>query len=284
MITGDTTQLGLIGQHARYTLSPAMHNYACEILRRDSCYQYYDVPPAILKQFLDVAWHVGFQGLNVTQPHKESVAQLVGGHNLTSVNTLTRGQEWWLGHTTDGEGFDKGLLRLNCRLDDFKNILILGSGGAAQSVVAQATTQGAPKKNITIMRRSSVRDYLLRGLVPINHNLQTLDWDSNIFCQRMRDTNDTDTLVIQATNLKANHEAYAGFSPGLDDFKGVFVDLIYDQPSVLYHECNAKNLRCLDGLPMLIEQARLSQNLWWGKSAAYEQLALAIKNTGVFQR
>jgi hypothetical protein len=31
---------------------------------------------------------------------------------------------------------------------------------------------------------------------------------------------------------------------------------------------------------MLIEQARLSQFLWWKKSASYEDMLFAIKNSG----
>jgi hypothetical protein len=60
----------------------------------------------------------------------------------------------------------------------------------------------------------------------------------------------------------------------------LLIDIIYDQPSEIYFEAIRLGLNCLDGMPMLIEQARLSQFLWWKKSASYDDMLFAIKNSG----
>ncbi len=45
-----------------------------------------------------------------------------------------------------------------------------------------------------------------------------------------------------------------------------FVDLVYKNPSDLFYEAERRGLPCIDGLPMLVEQAVLSQKYWWGTS------------------
>jgi shikimate 5-dehydrogenase len=87
--------------------------------------------------------------------------------------------------------------------------------------------------------------------------------------------------LVQAATVSNNIEpALKEFTGALSEYQGSLVDLIYDKPSALYFTALHRGIKAQDGLPMLIEQARLSQKLWWGKSASYEDLALAIKNTG----
>jgi shikimate 5-dehydrogenase len=102
------------------------------------------------------------------------------------------------------------------------------------------------------------------------------------FADTMQATSDMRRLVIQATSAPKNGDSLKDYSIGLDFFtmQDFFVDLIYDRPSDLYFTAIARNFRCMDGLGMLIEQARLSQKLWWGKAASYEEMKSAIKKSG----
>ena len=64
---------------------------------------------------------------------------------------------------------------------------------------------------------------------------------------------------------------------GLHGFSGFVCDLVYSNPSKIYFAALNANLNAIDGEPMLIEQARASQKLWWKKSASYEEMLLALR-------
>jgi shikimate 5-dehydrogenase len=53
--------------------------------------------------------------------------------------------------------------------------------------------------------------------------------------------------------------------------------MIYSNPSKLYYAALNQDLLALDGEAMLIEQARASQKIWWGKSASYEDMVQALR-------
>ena len=55
-------------------------------------------------------------------------------------------------------------------------------------------------------------------------------------------------------------------------FDGIFMDLVYGKPSAIFQSLKQKGKICQDGLPMLIEQARKSQELWWGEAAPFKEI------------
>lgn len=285
LITSETKLFGLLGQGVKRTLSPAMHNHAAAIFHKELVYVNFDVAPEKVPAFLDTFWHIGGQGLNVTMPHKNLVASLVQSNGLRSVNTLERGGNGWIGHSTDGRGFLLGLERVNAQVTDFDIVVILGTGGAAQAVneaIAEATQQ-RPMPTI-IHRRSSDNDSLMHATAPeVQVQILTFrDFSPASFKDTLRFTKDQRRLIIQATSAPKSGESLAGMIDALDHMtsEDLLVDLIYDKPSDLYFAAIARGLRCQDGLPMLIEQARLSQQIWWGKAANYDDLLAGIKKSG----
>ena len=284
-ISGDTKLFGLLSHGATFTLSPAMHNAAARSFHKDLVYAHFDLPAAKVREFLDVFWHMGGQGLNVTMPHKNLVASLVKTENLESVNTLVRTDSGWSGYSTDGEGFLRGLQRSQVAISDFDAVIVMGSGGSAQAIlraIAAATTERPP---ITVIhRRSKNNDQRILDAVsaaPVQMlTFRSLDPES--FTDTLSQTEGLKRLIIQATSAPKNGDTLKDYARALDfmSAEDVLVDLIYDNPSDLYFSAIARGLRCLDGLPMLIEQTRLSQFLWWGKAATYEEMTHAIKQSG----
>ena len=285
MISGETKLFGLLSQGANFTLSPAMHNHAAQLFGKDLVYVNFDLAPEKVAGFLDVFWHLGGKGLNITMPHKNLVGSLVQSDGLESVNTIVRSVDGWRGYSTDGEGFLRSLENENIKINDFDAVIILGSGGSAQAVlssIAKATTDRALPT--IILRRSKTNDAKLLAAAAAGP-VQILTFRSmtpESFADTMQATSDMRRLVIQATSAPKNGDSLKDYSIGLDFFtmQDFFVDLIYDRPSDLYFTAIARNFRCMDGLGMLIEQARLSQKLWWGKAASYEEMKSAIKKSG----
>src|SRR5205085_4656580 len=119
LIGGGTRLVALIGHPVAHSLSPRMQNAAFAALGLDWVYVALDVPPERLEAALRGLDGLGFAGANVTAPHKQAVARIVGS-DLPSVNTLVAGGAAY--------STDTAILELvtNCRKP-----VIVGDGGAA---------------------------------------------------------------------------------------------------------------------------------------------------------
>lgn len=280
-ISGETKLLGLLGHNTSYTLSPSIHNEAIRQLYLDQVYVNFDLPQSSVANFLNVFWEMGGVGLNVTKPYKNLVASYLTSCPHKSVNTLVRGNHGWNGFSTDGQGFARGLDRIGVAVADLHHVLILGSGGASQAIVQELThNKSNALKSLRIVRRSERNDSFLMEACSPQVCLEFLDWSESELRQAVDQMDHRHSLMIQATSAPSQGHDLSEFLPAFTRYQGAFVDLIYDNPSALYFESLNRGLKTQDGLAMLIEQARLSQELWWGKSAPYETLARAIKNTG----
>ena len=197
-------------------------------------------------------------GFNVTQPFKQTVA---AHFSLTSVNTVYRQGDTFAATSTDGEGLWQGLSQL--KVNTISKLVILGNGGAAVALF-EFWRAKFPHCPIWVLRRNRSRDQLFKGaklldLTPTTL-ATTLAGDSK------------QVLLVQATSAVRKGDKLERFIPALTGFAGIYVELDYDQHSLLYDHIKTKGLRCQDGLPMLIEQARLAQKLWWGEAAPSDYL------------
>lgn len=234
----------------------------------------YERREAELDTFLEEFWREGGMGFNVTFPYKEIIAKKIGC-KLESVNTVVRGPKGWEGHTTDGVGFAAGLEHAGHNLDRFAHLVFLGNGGAAMALAKYAAAGGMEK--ITFVRRSGERDQLLRS------SLRGIDLDFVPFtCTALRlalHAVQGKTLLVQATSAPLHGEDLSEFIPAIGDtFAGMIVDLVYGRTSALYQAAKTAGILHQDGLPMLLEQARAAQQIWWGESAPYPYLIQLLKN------
>ena len=116
-----TQLVALLGHPVSHSLSPRMHNAAFAARGLDLSYVAFDVAPERLEGAVRGLAELGFLGANVTAPHKQEVARLVGSE-LPSVNTLVFGDGDVTAHSTDAAVLD-GLAGVRPA--------IVGDGGAA---------------------------------------------------------------------------------------------------------------------------------------------------------
>lgn len=272
-IDGRTQLLGVLGQGIEFTLSPALNNCAARHLRLNSVY----VPlqlndPAALADTLRFLHASNFIGLNVTTPFKLSIAQLLRSP-MPSTNTLYRDARGNLcAASTDGEGFWRALTHADCEREAVRTVTVLGNGGVCAALLHFFCQHRLPLQKITVLRRNASRDEALARINAGHYQLSCASFNPAQL-QHALATDDRHHLLIQATSAPLHGDDLQRFCPALENFCGTVVDLIYDRPSALYHMARARQLKCQDGLPMLIEQARLGQRLWWGKCAPYDALA-----------
>ena len=126
MISGETRLVGLLGDPVSHSLSPLMQNAAFAARALDWSYVPLPVPSDRLESALAGLVALGFAGANVTTPHKQSAARLLGA-GVPSVNTVVVGAGRLEGTSTDAAILD-GLT--------FERAAILGAGGAAEAFAA----------------------------------------------------------------------------------------------------------------------------------------------------
>src|SRR3954466_10439513 len=114
--------VALLGHPVSHSLSPRMHNAAFAARGLDWTYVALDVEPERLEDAVRGLEALRFAGANVTAPHKQAVARIVGS-DLPSVNTLVAGGA---AYSTDG-----AILEQVAQCDD---AVIIGDGGAAAGV------------------------------------------------------------------------------------------------------------------------------------------------------
>ncbi len=277
IVNGSTRLVGLIGQKIPYSLSPLIHNTAANYLQKNCVYVPCDVPGVAVRSLLSTFWDLGGLGFNVTTPHKNLVASLVPGHHLESVNTLYRGKNGWQAASTDGEGFARALDRLGTPLGGYSKIVFLGNGGVVMAIMSYIAHELEGHLETVILRRNATRDHIFRKMMPEHYSMQFLDF-TPMELKKELSGRSGDTLLVQATDAPLRGDDLRIYGPALDGFHGMVVDLVYGKTSYLLQKAREQGLLCQDGLPMLIEQARLSQQFWWQESAPYDVLAQVLQN------
>lgn len=285
--------MGLLGKDISYTLSPVIHNAALAHFGLNSVYLAYSLEAEKIPTFLDLAWQLGAMGFNITKPHKELVAKLFPKSGLPSVNTLKRGSQTWVAYSTDGGGFGRGVERMGQALKTYRNFVVLGDGGASQAILSYLVESIAEwgvsayqsyfitvlsRKCDTIARDTSffagLNSQSKKGGSPFRLSIKPFQPH---FLEETLMQNTDRTLLIQATSAPQQGDMLDPFVPSIKHLKGAVVDILYDKPSNIYYGAMAKDIAAQDGEAMLIEQARLSQELWWGKSLAYEEIRRELK-------
>ena len=268
--------LGLLGRGISYSLSPRIHNFSARLLGKTDCYGLFDIPASKLSEFIRDFTHRGGLGLNVTRPYKHRISQLTTS-SLSSVNTLFRAKDGsWRTTSTDSGGFADALIWLGCQAEALQQVLIIGSGGVVDSLLAWALK--LPRSpEIIIFRRSSRRDQALKDHYGALPGLGISDLSVKSLEERLHLQNE-DTLLVQASSAPLEGDSLSQLVPALRNFKGYFMDLVYGTPSELYRACSGFRLAgYCDGLPMLAAQAARAQMLWWGQSAPVDSILQTLK-------
>ncbi len=125
-----------------------------------------DVPSERLGDAVRGARAMGFQGGNITMPHKvaviEHLDELTNAAGLIqAVNCIKNDRGRLIGDNTDGRGFLESLRTVTVPAG--KRIVVLGAGGAARAIAVELALAGAAE--ITIVNRSAERGEALAAIL-----------------------------------------------------------------------------------------------------------------------
>ena len=278
-ITGNTKVLGLLGCNIEYSLSPVIHNVSFQHLGVEAVYLPLDWQGGRLETFLEAMWQLGVVGFNVTRPYKEVIAGLLGLPKGESINTVYRESSRWVAASTDAQGFARGLTRMGCEFNGFDRVILLGNGGVVTALMRYIGQIFEHRPEIFIFRRDTSRDELHRRLLAPGHPIYFKCMDRAELTSALANRTG-ETLVVQATSAPLMGDAFQEYSDCFNSFYGYYVDLCYGKTACFLQQMRAKGLPCQDGIPMLIEQARLSQEFWFNCSAPYQVIEKALVSKG----
>ena len=146
---------GLIGAPIKHSASPAMHERAADALGVHCHYQLIEVAGAgaeDLRLLLEGAKRLGFAGVNVTFPYKETVVPLLdelspGAAAIGAVNAVVVRDGRLIGHNTDTTGFALAIGDLVARSRSGA-VALIGAGGVGRAIAFALGTLGVPELNI----------------------------------------------------------------------------------------------------------------------------------------
>jgi shikimate dehydrogenase len=241
----------VIGNPVAHSKSPQIHAAFARATGQDIEYGRIEAPLERFAQSVERFRAAGGKGLNVTVPFKQEAFRLCGrvserARIAQAVNTLVL--ESGFGDNTDGVGLVRDLSQ-NLQYP-FRNVLVLGAGGAAQGVVGALLEAGVARLVIANRTVSKARALAERfpGAAGCGYDaIPAGGFD----------------LIINATSA-----GLAGEAPPLPDGmlgRGTLAyDLVYGRETPFLAAARRAGARTSDGLGMLVEQAAESFFVWRG--------------------
>ena len=253
----------VIGHPIIHSLSPVIHEAAFHESGRTGRYLAVDCKTESLRDVLKSLLKQSVVGVSVTMPLKEAVidhldAVHVDASLLNAVNCIAVSDGRTIGYNTDGDGCCEALVEQGGALLEGATAVVLGAGGTARSVALALGRRGA---RVLVVNRT--RESAERLVGQLNHALAGSP--GSLAVAEMAEISNAQVLV-NATSVGMN----SNDSPAPRELlhQGLVVlDAVYSplQTSLL-RDAAAVGAVTVDGLWMLIHQARHQQTLWFGES------------------
>lgn len=269
MISAKTKLFCVIGDPIEHSMSPVMHNTVFKKMGLDCVYTAFRIKKQDLGDAISGMKAMGIQGVNVTIPHKVSVmdhldelsdeARIIG-----AVNTVKIGEKL-MGFNTDGVGALRALKKGGADPED-KNVLILGSGGAARAIAVTLALQGSVS-SLTIL--GVIEDELKKLVDDISTGT-----DVEVVYRLMNDD------VLKEEVLKADlliHCTPVGMHPDVEKslvppelFRSNLnvMDIVYNpRETKLIKDAKKAGALTVEGINMFVNQGAESLRIWLGIDA-----------------
>lgn len=264
----------IIGDPVAQSKSPAIHNFWLEKAGIEAEYRRQHVTPDVLASYIenrrsDPAW----RGCNVTMPHKQAVMPLLDcldplAKRIGAVNTVVRREDGLLeGHNTDAPGFLEPLCNRLRETHLFRMARIVGTGGAARAI---ASALAAENFVLVMAGRNTEKAVALLAecisggdhhAAPLAHFAPPTDFafDDRKGCL---------DLIVNASPLGMRGYAPLEFDLSHAPPGSIVYDIVTDPVRTpLLEAASGQGFQVVDGISMLIGQARAAFALFFGQAA-----------------
>ena len=261
-IGGKTKVAGVMGWPVGHSLSPRLHGYWLEQHGVDGVLVPLPVRPEHFAEALRALPKLGFVGASVTVPHKEAALELVDdaeplARRIGAVNAIVVREDGRLaGCNTDAPGF------LNALRADAPGwragagaAAVLGAGGAARAVVAALSMAGVAE--IRVVNRTPERAAALAKA--FGPPVCAVPWE------RRAEALANAALLVNATTLGMTGGPTLELDLAPLSAAAVVMDIVYTPlETPLLARARGRGLVAVDGLGMLLHQARPAFAAWFG--------------------
>lgn len=244
---------GLLGEKLGHSFSPKIHHFIFKELNIDAAYNLYEVKNERLKDVIKRCKALNINGLNVTIPYKVDIMQFLDrisdeAKKIGAVNTVVFEDDNAVGYNTDYFGFGDTLRKNNIDVKN-KNVIILGNGGAAKSVIQYFLDEHV-KDIIIVSRNVEKTKNTCKQFKVIGYN--EIDFLKNqdvvVNCTPCGMYPNTDQSPINKSQISKFNAA---------------VDLIYNPKETMFlKHAKEQDIKAVNGMYMLISQAVKSEELW----------------------
>lgn len=253
---------GVMGWPVAHSRSPILHNHWIAEHGLHGAYVLLPVQPEKIEQALRALPTLGFAGCNLTIPHKVAAMAIVDhleplAQRIGAANTIVVGADGSLtGRNTDAYGFIQSLRdaqpvwRANAG-----PACVVGAGGAARAVIAGLLDEGATEIRLTNRSDAKAVD-MAQEFGPLVHAIPWADRHAALA---------EVALLVNTTNQGMHGQAPLDLRLHDLPTTALVSDIVYvplETPLLL--EAKARGNATVNGLGMLINQARPAFEAWFG--------------------
>ena len=278
-INGYTRLAAVVANPIKHSISPFIHNSAFEATNTNGVYLAWEVDATELAETVANIRRYQMYGINLSMPYKEQVIPYLDQLSeeaclIGAVNTVVNREGTLIGYNTDGKGFFKSLPSFKISR---KRLVLLGAGGAAKAILAQAILDGVSQ--ISVFVRSSsmekTRPYLekIQNATGFRVDLFALE-----DVQDLQDSITQADLLVNATSVGMDGTSQPIPTSIVLPEKLMVADVIYQpfETPFLKWARNQGN-QSINGLGMLLYQAAEAFEFWTGKEMPTDQIWELLK-------
>lgn len=274
---------GLLGKNIGYSLSPKIHNDIFKAIKSNDTYDIIDLEEISSSEVLSIM-RADFKGINITIPYKQVIIDYIDeiseeAKKIGAVNTVHILNGKTVGYNTDYYGFKYMLEERNIDITG-KDIVVMGNGGAAYSIISYLLDSSA--KHITILSRDKFEAEKMIF--------------SNIFFKKCRNIIELVNYKDFCDKIKNDRYMLINATPvGMTGYKDeqlvtdkelakfhICVDLIYSpyNTSLLnnFRKLKGNQAIVFNGIKMLIYQAIYAEEIWRGEKFTRDVIEEIVAN------
>ena len=278
-IDGYTRLAAVVANPIKHSISPFIHNSAFEATNTNGVYLAWEVDAAELAETVANIRRYQMYGINLSMPYKEQVIPYLDQLSeeaclIGAVNTVVNREGTLIGYNTDGKGFFKSLPSFKISK---KRLVLLGAGGAAKAILAQAILDGVSQ--ISVFVRSSsmekTRPYLekIQNATGFRVDLFALE-----DIQELQDSITQADLLVNATSVGMDGSSQPIPTSIVLPEKLMVADVIYQPFETPFLKwAKEQGNQSINGLGMLLYQAAEAFELWTGKEMPTDQIWESLK-------
>ena len=273
-IDGHTRLAAVVAKPIKHSISPFIHNTAFEKTAVNGVYLAWEIGVEDLEATVDNIRRYNMFGINLSMPYKQEVIQYLdelapSARLIGAVNTVVNENGTLIGYNTDGKGFFKSLPSFAIQR---KKMTILGAGGAATAIIAQAALDQA--EEIFVFTRQTSYANTVSKMVAISRQtksrIQVLSLEDSALLQEKINQSD---LLVNGTSVGMD-----GINMPLPEqielSRQILVaDVIYkpfETPFLKW--ARSQKVEAVNGLGMLLYQAAEAFELWTGQPMPCQEI------------